>query len=214
VIAQFALFLVIGVSLACFYANIDTANAPTRGDEAFMTFVVSHMNAGLRGLILAAVLAATMSNLSSSFNSSASALMGDWLQRWLPTMDDKQALRTARWLTLASAVVHALVAIVFYELSFQKAIVDAVLNIAGFAIGLLLGLYFLGLVSRRASEQTALIAFVIGAVVTTYVAFKTDVYGYWYTLVGSSTILIVGLALSFVLDQPPSQVPATKKQLR
>ena len=49
-----------------------------------MTFVVSHMSAGLKGLILAAVLAATMSNLASSFNSSASALMGDWLQRWIP----------------------------------------------------------------------------------------------------------------------------------
>ena len=53
---------------------------PTKGDEAFMTFVVDHMGIGFNGLILAAVLAATMSNLSSSFNSSASSLMSDWLR--------------------------------------------------------------------------------------------------------------------------------------
>ena len=65
-----------------------------------------------------------MSNLSSSFNSSASALMGDWLQRWLPKMDDRKALRLARLLTLVSAVVHAAVAIVAYKLGSNRSIVD------------------------------------------------------------------------------------------
>ena len=55
----------------------------------------------------------------------------------------------ARLLTLASAVVHAGVAIAVYEIGLQKAVVDAVLSIAGFSIGLLLGLYALGLISRR-----------------------------------------------------------------
>ena len=96
VLGQFALFLLIGVALACFYSTHDLASAPANGDQVFMTFVVQHMGAGLTGLILAAVLAATMSNLSSSFNSSASAFMSDWLQRWLPTMDDRKSLRLAQ----------------------------------------------------------------------------------------------------------------------
>jgi SSS family solute:Na+ symporter len=187
---------------------VQTSVVPAKGDEAFMMYVVSYMSTGLKGLILAAVLAATMSNLSSSFNSSASALMGDWLQRWLPTMSDQKSLRLARLLTLASAVVHALVAIVFYELSIEKAIVDAVLSIAAFSIGLLLGLYFLGLASRRVSEPTALAAFAIGAAVTTYVAFGTQVNWCWYTLVGSGTIVIAGLALGAIFDRPAPQTTA------
>lgn len=203
VFAQFALFLLIGVALASFYAQFATATAPAKGDEAFMTFVVSHMSAGFRGLILAAVLAATMSNLASSFNSSASALMGDWLQRWMPTMDDKTSLRVARWLTIASAVVHALVAIAAYLIGIELAIVDVVLSIAGFSIGLLLGLYALGLIAPQTSQNVAIAAFVVGAAVTCYVAFGTNVYGYWYTLVGSTTIVLAGLILGVIFPKFP-----------
>jgi solute:Na+ symporter, SSS family len=201
VFAQFAIFLLIGVAVAAFYANVDTSNAPTKGDEAFMTFVVGHMSAGLRGLILAAVLAATMSNLASSFNSSASALMGDWLQRWLPRMDDRKTLKVARWLTIISAVAHAAVAVVAYEIGIEMAIVDVVLGLAGFSIGLLLGLYALGLITPRTSQQVALVAFAVGATAMCYIVYYNLVYGYWYTLVGSSTIVIVGVLLSAIFDR-------------
>jgi solute:Na+ symporter, SSS family len=205
VLGQFALFLLIGVALACFYVTNQASAMPAKGDEAFMTFVVSHMGVGFRGLILAAVLAATMSNLSASFNSSASSLMSDWLGRWLPKVDERKGLRMARWLTIASAVVHAAVAIVVYEIGLKMAIVDTVLSIAGFAVGLLLGLYALGLVSRRVTQTTALIAFMVGVVVTCYVAFATPISGWWYTLVGSSVIVVVGLALSAIIDPPAAK---------
>ena len=204
VLAQFALFLLIGLALACFYSLAKMGTVPDAGDKAFMTFVVDHMGIGFRGLILAAVLAATMSNLSASFNSSASSLMSDWLGRWLPTTDDRKGLRMARLLTVASAIVHAAVAIAVYEIGLRKSVVDAVLSIAGFAIGLLLGLYALGLISRRVSQNTALVAFTIGVVVTCYVAFWTPINGYWYTLVGSSVIVISGLILSAIFDPPPA----------
>jgi len=210
VLAQFALFLLIGVALACFYSINDTQIAPAAGDKAFMTFVVDHMGIGFRGLILAAVLAATMSNLSASFNSSASSLMSDWLGRWVPKTDDRTSLRMARLLTVASAVVHAAVAIAVVEIGeigMTKAVVDTVLTIAGFAIGLLLGLYALGLISKRTSERTALVAFMVGVVVTCFVAFGTTISGYWYTLVGSTVIVIAGLLLSAIFDPPQ---PASK----
>ena len=68
-----------------------------------MTFVVEHMGVGLKGLILAAILAATMSTLSSSFNSSASSLTNDWLGRLLVGVDERKKLTLARWLTLVFA---------------------------------------------------------------------------------------------------------------
>jgi solute:Na+ symporter, SSS family len=202
VFAQFALFLLIGVALACFYTANEGKTTAHAGDEVFMTFVVDHMGVGFKGLILAAVLAATMSNLSASFNSSASSLMSDWLNKWLPKADDRKSLRMARWLTLASAIVHAAVAVAVYEIGLKKAVVDTVLGIAGFAIGLLLGLYALGIISRRVSERTSLVAFAVGVAVTCYVAFGTSINTYWYTLVGSTVIVVVGLVLSAFVDRP------------
>jgi SSS family solute:Na+ symporter len=202
VFAQFALFLLIGVALACFYSLPQASAVPTIGDRAFMRFVIDHMGIGFRGLILAAVLAATMSNLSASFNSSASSFMSDWLGRWLPNADDRSSLRMARLLTLVSAILHAAVAIAVTQITKKEAVVDIVLKIAGFAIGLLLGLYALGLISKRISESTALVAFVVGIAVTSYVAFWTPVSGWWYTLVGSSVTVLAGLLLGAIFDSP------------
>ena len=127
--------------------------------------------------------------------------MGDWLQRWFPTMDDRKSLRMARLLTIASAVAHAAVAIVAYKMGVERAIVDIVLGIAGFSIGLLLGLYGLGLIAPRTSQRVALAAFTVGAIVTCGVARWTEINSYWYTLVGSSTIVISGLILSAIFDR-------------
>ena len=170
------------------------------GDEAFMTYVVSHMGVGVKGLIFAAILSAAMSTLASSLNSSASSLVGDWLAPILPALDDRRSLLLSRLLTLFFAGVQCAVAIVAYQIAMQEAVVDQVLKIAGFAIGLLLGLYALGLLAPRTSEKVALAAFGIGAVVTTWVAFATPINGYWYTLVGSGTIVITGLVLTMILD--------------
>jgi Na+/proline symporter len=200
--AQFALFLFIGVELACFN-SIGGGIGSVAGDEAFMTYVVRYMGTGMKGLILAAILAAAMSTLASSFNSSASSLMSDWLARFWPRLDDRSSLRLSRALTVLFAIIQAGVAIGAYRLSLQEheAIVNAVLKIAGFAIGLLLGLYGLGLMWPKTSERVALVAFVVGACVTSWVAFGTSINGYWYTLVGSGTIVSAGLVLSAFIDR-------------
>jgi SSS family solute:Na+ symporter len=209
VLGQFALFLTIGLALACFYSVNDSANAPTNGDQVFMTFVVQHMGAGLTGLILAAVLAATMSNLSSSFNSSASAFMGDWLQQWMPNMSDRQSLRVARYLTLISAAIHAAVAIIAYNQGFDESTVKMVLSIAGFSTGLLLGLYILGLIAPHTRESVAIAAFFVGLAATCYVAFRTPISAWWYTLVGSTVIVTVGVVLGLFFKRPTSDTLAS-----
>jgi SSS family transporter len=202
VLAQFALFLFIGVELACFESVTGGIGSNVAGDQALMTYVVRHMGVGLKGLILAAVLSAAMSTLASSLNSSASSLVGDWIAPMTPSLDEARSLRLSRLLTLLFAAVQCGVAIGAYTLAIEQAmaVVDAVLKIAGFAIGLLLGLYGLGLLIPRAPELVALAAFAVGSAVTTYAVFATPLNGYWYTLVGSSTIVIVGLVLNMIFN--------------
>jgi solute:Na+ symporter, SSS family len=206
VLGQFALFLLIGVALACFYSTQESGGAPLKGDEAFMTFVVHHMGTGLTGLILAAVLAATMSNLASSFNSSASSFMSDWLQRWRPAMEDRKSLRVARLLTLLSAALHAVVAIVAFKMELTDSTVKLVLAIAGFSTGQLLGLYGLELIAPKTREAVAIAAFFVGVAVTCGVAIGTPLSTWWYTLVGSTTIVVVGLLLGAFFPRPRDAV--------
>jgi SSS family solute:Na+ symporter len=90
----------------------------------------------------------------------------------------------------------------YFSLEKEKAIVDAVLTIAGFAIGLLLGLYALGLIAPRTPEPIALTAFGVATIVTTVTAFATPLNTYWYTIVGSGTTVVIGLILGAIFNQP------------
>ncbi len=83
VFLQFAVFLLIGMALAGFFTQLPGSNpmASGHGDRLFAYFIVNYMPVGLAGLTLAAVFAAAMSTLSSSLNSSATALISDI---WLP----------------------------------------------------------------------------------------------------------------------------------
>jgi SSS family transporter len=209
VLAQFAIFLFIGVQLACFNAATGGIGEGVSGDKAFVTYIVEHMGSAMKGLILAAILAAAMSTLASSFNSSASSLMSDWLARLLPSMSDRKQLNLSRVLTVIFALIQCVVAIGAHYLALdeEKSIVDAVLTIAGFAIGLLLGLYALGLIAPQTPEPFALVAFFVAATVTTVTAFATPLNSYWYTIVGSGTVVGVGLLMNVFFINPSAPSP-------
>lgn len=85
---QFILFLVIGVMLYVYYtghaqAEIAsfTLNGKLQTDRIFPHFIVTHLPAGVVGLVIAAIFAAAMSTLSSSLNSSSATAVGDFTFR-------------------------------------------------------------------------------------------------------------------------------------
>jgi SSS family transporter len=205
VFLQFAFFLFIGVQLAWFFSNFPPPTPITKGDQALVSYVVNHTGTGLRGLVLAAVFSASM---SSSLNSVTSSLMNDLLSGRVAKMSDRQSLRLARILTLIFAVIQAAVAIAAYVLDATNAVINSVLSIAGFSTGLILGLYFLGLIAPKTSERVALSAFAAGTIVTCGAAFGTQLglfekplHWLWYSLVASGTIVLVGLVLSAILGR-------------
>jgi hypothetical protein len=99
VIAQFALFLFVGIALACYFAQYPPEQGVQRMDEALAVFIIQEMPVGVAGLTLAAVFAAAMSTLSSSLNSSAAALVNDFGVWW--RLDRSSAERRVSLVPLA-----------------------------------------------------------------------------------------------------------------
>lgn len=171
VIVQFALFLLIGLLLWGYYdgASLEALGL-TRGDEIFPKFIVEGMPAGISGLLLAGIIAAAMSTLSSSLNSLAGASVLDVWQRWFGRdVDDAAALRVSRIMTLVWGAVFIGFAMLFTDL--KSPVVELGLSIAGFTYGGLLGAFLLGILSKRAREMDAMIAFVTTIVTMTIVIF-------------------------------------------
>lgn len=196
VFAQFALFLLIGVGLACFYSLYPPEQAFATSDQVFARFIVTQLPMGVVGVVLAAVFSAAISTLSGSLNSSATALVGDFYTLIRTTAGDRELLWVGRASTLLFGVLQMLVALSAYYIALDQTIVDQVLAIAGYTTSLILGLLTLSLfqpfgpMSHQARQTSALCGFAVGLVVITYVKFFTPISWTWYTLIGSSTTVI------------------------
>ncbi|HLT46057.1 MAG TPA: sodium:solute symporter [Rubricoccaceae bacterium] len=171
VILQFALFLLVGLLLWAYYRGAaPSALGLARGDEVFPKFIVEGMPPGVSGLLLAGIVAAAMSTLSSSLNALAGATVLDVIERLGGRRpDEAAALRLSRVLTLAWGVVFIGFALLFR--SIENPVVELGLGIAGFTYGGLLGAFLLGILSRRARQADAAVAFVVTVAVMTAVIF-------------------------------------------
>lgn len=212
VMAQFTLFLAIGIGLACYYTQFEPANSQLAGDKAFATFIVDELPIGVRGVILAAVFAAAMSTLSSSVNSSASSLLDDLGGGLWKDLPDDRRLLLAKGFTLLFTVLQAMVAIAAFRGGFATTIVNQALAIAGFSAGLLLGLFVVALVIGRVPSLQANVALVFGAGLISYIALGTQISGYWYSLICSATVFIVTAMLFYLSSWRTKSAPATSIQ--
>ena len=168
---QFALFLAVGVGLWAFYGGQDPAALGlTRGDEVFPLFILEEMPVGVRGLLVAGIVAAAMSTLSSSLNALAGSTLLDLVDQVAGVRPSPEAaLRWSRVLTLVWAGVFVGFAMLFEDTS--NPVVELGLGIAGFTYGGLLGAFLLGLASKRARQADAMIAFAVTVVAMTALIF-------------------------------------------
>lgn len=220
VIAQFALFLVIGVGL---YAYYDGAAFP-RPDAIFPRFIIDVMPVGLTGLVIAAVLAAAMSTVSSSINSLAAATVHDlYLPITGTSPDSPTLLRTSKRFTLLWAAILVGGALLYRDEA--TPVVTIALSVASFTYGGLLGAYLLALFAPRARQRDAILGMAVGISMMSVVVFATPISGAfpvvepllapirgiawpWFVLIGTSLTFATGVLSSlFGARRAPSALP-------
>lgn len=208
VLFQFALFLWIGVELACFYGH-QINDVPTEPDQVFVHFIVNHFprNTGLTGLMLAAILAAAMSTMSSSLNASASALLNDIC---LPACRTPPSPSTqvviSRCMTMVFGMIQTGIGI--WAINLESAVVRSALTIAGFSGGLLLGIFSLGVLSRRAGQVAALGGAGVGLAVLLVVQFVAPRCGWmiawpWLAFIGAVSTYFAGELIAIFVRCAP-----------
>jgi len=197
VFVQFALFLLIGVGLYVFYQAFPPATAFDRPDRVFVRFIIDELPQGMVGLVIGAIFAAAMSTLSGSLNSSATAAVTDFYRPLVrPRATSEHLLHVTQVLTLVFGLVQIAVALGGPLLS--RTVVEAVLTIAGFTTGIILGVFFLGIFTSGVGRRAALAGLLLGLATISAVAFGTALAWPWYTLVGSAATFAFGLAASRV----------------
>lgn len=191
IFVQFALFLVIGVCLFVYYRD-NGISPPEVKDRIYPEFIWDHLPRGVAGLVVAAILAASMSNLSAALNSLASTTIMDFY-RPLTRINRPETfyLALARAATVAWGVVLFAVALVARR---WGSVLQAGLSIASIVYGSLLGVFLLGLLTRRTRENAAMAGMVAGLAVMLYVKFYTPIAWTWYVVIGTAVTFGVGYA--------------------
>jgi SSS family transporter len=204
IFVQFTLFLIIGVCLFTLYKDHGWA-APAVTDSIYPRFIWDQLPAGLSGLVIAAILAAAMSNLSAALNSLASTTVMDFLRPLGGASrgpgDESLWLKRARLATVAWGVILAGVALLARN---WGGVLQAGLSIASIIYGSLLGVFLLGLLTRRVGEIAAMCGMVAGLALMLYVRFATPIAFTWYVLIGTAMTFGTGLAASYVVQEKPS----------
>src|SRR4029077_11924689 len=152
IFVQFTLFLLIGVLLFVYYGDQGLA-APAQKDRIYPEFVWQNLPPGLAGLIIAAILAAAMANLSAALNSLASTVVVDFYRARAKSVSDTSALKIARLATVAWGGVLLAIAIAARH---SKSVLEAGLTIGSIPMGALLGVFLLGVLTRKPREGAAI----------------------------------------------------------
>jgi SSS family transporter len=221
---QFTLFLLIGAGLFLYYRNLGTAPALS-SDRIFPAFIVEQMPVGVAGLMIAAILAAAMSNLSAALNSLSSSAVVDFYLPRHPDLSEHTRTQLSRFLTVIWAVVLFVLAMFARH---GGHVVEIGLSIASVLWGPMLGVFLLGTVTRRANERGTIAGMAAGVVVNLllwiqphamviplpgHIILIPKIAWTWWVLIGSLVTCAVGYIASLVFpdesDAPtPAEAPA------
>jgi len=193
VFAQFALFLTIGIMLHAYYA-VFPAPPMASTDEVFPAFIVRSLPHGIAGLVIAAIFAAAMSNLSGSLNSLASTTVLDFYQPLAGrAADERRLLQLSRWLTAVWGVALIVIAIAARG---WGSVFTVGLTIASIVYGPMLGAFLLGILTTRADERGVMIGIGVSLAAMIGVRVFTPLAWTWYVLVGTAICVSVGWTTS------------------
>ena len=199
VLFQFALFLTIGVMLYAYYKYVPLTGTLVSNDEIFPKFIVEKLPHGISGLVIAAIFAAAMSNLSGSLNSLASTTVLDFYKPLInPKASDESLLKLSRWLTAAWGIVLILIA--FFARNWGS-VFTVGLTIASIVYGTMLGAFLLGVLTKRANQIGVIAGMLTSLLVMLFVKFYTSLAWTWYVLTGTLVCLFVGYVVSMIFPQ-------------
>ncbi len=195
---QFSLFLLIGLILFVYYK--DTGQTPPAVmDRIYPQFIWDFLPRGIAGLVMAAILAAAMSNLSAALNALASTTVMDF---WKPmakvARPEADYLYWSRWITVGWGGVLFAIALVAQNI---QSVLESGLSIASIVYGCLLGVFLLGVLTKHVGERAAMVGMLAGLITNLYVKFGTSIAWTWYVLIGSAVTVLTALFISIFLKE-------------
>lgn len=169
-----AIFLYIGTTLFAFYSAPEhvLGEAVTKGDQVFPYFIANELPVGLKGLIIAAILAASMSTIDSALNCSATVIFVDYYKRYFrPNASEKKSVNVLRLTTVIWGIMGILFALLMIN---ATSALDIWWQIAGIFGGGILGLFLLGIFNVKITKTQGILSVAFSVLIILWGSFLRD----------------------------------------
>jgi SSS family solute:Na+ symporter len=202
----------IGTALFAYYAaQPDLLPAELKvsgaGDKIFPYFIATALPNGIKGLLIASIFAAGMSNVSANINGTATIILSDYYKRFFNKQaDEKSAMKV---LYGSSLIVGTLGVTIALSLVGVKSVLDAWWMLASIFSGGMLGLFLLGYLSKNARNVDAMIGAIVGVLIIIWMslsplyftegrllAFRSPFHEDLTVVFGTLAITLVGFLLA------------------
>ncbi len=206
-----ALFLAVGTGLYFFHRSQEADSVlPANLDHLFPLFIVKELPTGVRGFVMAGLLAATVSSFTSVLNALASTVVSDfylpWKRRRGSVPSEARSLFYSRVTTLAWGAILVLIALGFR--GSQKNVLDLAYRVLNYFYGALLGAFSLGIFTRRGTGQSVMAGMLLSVAAVLACEQTGLAYPYWI-IVGTAVTIAVG-ALGVATQ--PAEAPQSKSE--
>ncbi|RYF21229.1 MAG: sodium:solute symporter [Flavobacteriales bacterium] len=186
-------------------SSVDIANLAATlqpadyGDKVMPHFMVTMIPTGLIGLIVSAILSAAMSTISSGMNASATVFSEDIYKRYFKSgLNDAQNMRLLHIATVVFGIAGMVCGIAMIGV---KSILDIWWQLSGIFAGGMLGLFLLGIISKKSGNVEAFAATIVGILVIVWMSLSyliPEEYAYLKNPLHANMIIVVGTLCIFL----------------
>src|SRR5699024_7536612 len=194
------LFFFIGTALYVFYTQQMGSDIPSgNSDLIFANFIVSELPAGISGLLIAGLFAAGQSTLSTGLNSVATSWTLDIQKIIKPDLSDESSTRIAKFVSLVVGIFSIIFAVVLAYSEISSAY-EWFNGLMGLVLGIVGGTFTLGVMTRKANSNGALLGFLVTSIIAIYVSYFTDISLWAYSIITLVNSLVFGYVFSLLFS--------------
>jgi SSS family transporter len=189
-----ALYLLGDVLFAFYHFHPSNLQGLPNVDAILPFFVLHELGGVFSGLVIASIFASSMAVMSAGVNALTTATTVDFYRRWLrPQLADAHYVKVGRWGTVAWGTLCTAGAMFVSRLG---PIAIAINKITAFLGGPMLGIFLLGILSRRAKGRASLTGAAVAVMVVSWITWRTSISFFYHSLIGATVTFAFGYLLS------------------
>ena len=191
------IFVYIGTALFVYYKTSGTLPADIAGDRVFPYFIVHSLPTGVTGLMIASILAAGMSTVSTSLNSASTIILTDFVKHFKPALSEKKGMAVLYGSSVVLGVLGVVVALLMMNVD---GVLDTWWKLASIFSGGMLGLFLLGFLCKKASRPAAVVGVAVGLLVIAWMSLSPYLFpeASWKCTLNGNLTIVLGTTAIFV----------------